>query len=181
MPTESLLNGSLIVTTNPHKKFPYLAISLGFLILNACSDYQLTLNEQVLYEPPTLFAQFKMADPALDTCVRQTIQDKKISKPGQLAILSCSNAGIKTLAGIETFKQLQELNINDNEIDNIEPLAVLGQLKTLLAKNNKLRDLQPLFDLEKLQTLDVTGMDAINCDELNKLQLTTLSAPEHCK
>ncbi len=154
------------------------------ICLTACGPYSITVNDNELYSPPTLFTNFKMKDGQLRDCLDQTIKDKAITQPNQLKRLACTHAGIQSLKGIEVFSQLEALNLNDNQLTGITPLARLGQLKQVLLKGNRLKDAAALLNLLKLESLDIRDNPHLSCDDLNQLRTISsaqLSLPVQCE
>ena len=102
--------------------------------------------------------------------------------------ISCTSAGIDSLAGIEAYPALQRLeltgsNISDlaplaglaelksvnlaaNRISDIGPLAALGGLTDLTLSGNRIGDLAPLADLTGLVSLDLTSNRIGGVDDL---------------
>lgn len=137
--------------------FILLALSLA-----GCNRYIVTLNDQQVYRPKPLFKDFKLADTALDTCVRQTIADNKLTSPEQLATLHCSHAGIKSLEGIQLFTALTNLNLS----------------------NNQLISIAPLLSLTGLDTIDLSANPNLECHDIDRLATQTgarITLPEHCR
>ena len=56
--------------------------------LTGCDRYLVTFNEQAVYTPPTLFTGYDINDPALRSCVAQTIVDGRIHRAKNLTILT---------------------------------------------------------------------------------------------
>ena len=85
--------------------------------------------------------------------------------------------GIKSLSGLETATNLQQLSIFSNEISDLTPLANLIQLQTVYLDSNEISDLTPLANLIQLQTVylnsnqvsDLTPL--VNLDKLIHLNL----------
>ena len=70
------------------------------LLLAACQNYDVTVNDRQVYGPVRPFNDFEVADPALQRCLSQHIGDQRIADPLQLRILNCSSAGIASLEGL---------------------------------------------------------------------------------
>lgn len=155
---------------------------LAALIAAGCqSEYALTVNEQVVYTPPPLLSAFKLADAALDACVRQHIADQRVRAPGDLKRLSCTHAGIGSVAGLEMFSGLEALNLDDNRIADTTPLARLDALTTLSLARNTLTTVAPLRALTGLESLQVAGNDRLDCGSLRDWPASTrIEPPAHC-
>ena len=63
--------------------------------------------------------------------------------------------GIKSLSGLETATNLQQLSLDSNKISDLTPLANLAQLQVLSLDSNKISDLTPLANLAQLQVLSL--------------------------
>lgn len=131
-------------------------------LLSGCDRYLFTFNERVVSEPPPLLTEFEVEDAALQTCLEQTIRDKKVRRPQELSQLRCTHAGIGNLEGIEVFSQLETINLADNQLDSIRPLLFLGQLNSA----------------------NLEGNADLDCSEVSNLREQLegeLRAPEHCR
>ncbi|MDO6747130.1 hypothetical protein [Gilvimarinus sp. 1_MG-2023] len=146
----------------------------------------MSVNDNVLYSPKPLLADIKAADPSLQSCIRQTIEDEKIHTSSQLTRLRCSYAGIESVMGIEQFYALKELDLSNNTIEDLGPIGLLGKLTTLDINHNKIIDTKPLINLLRLSDLRLTGNQKLSCDSLRKVSETVyennghLEQPEHC-
>lgn len=161
---------------------------LGFLVANiaSCKNYSLSVNDNVVYTPAALFASFAIADINLRNCVEQTITDKHVTKAAELKQLNCSNAGIKSLAGLETFTALEQLNLDENALTAAAQLSELTQLRVLSLRKNNLTTAEPLLPLLHLRSLDVSDNKNMDCGELKQLMANFHKAdlkatlPEQC-
>ncbi|AFU98300.1 leucine-rich repeat domain-containing protein [Simiduia agarivorans] len=159
--------------------------SLGSLavLLVACQGYEVSVNERQVYTPLPLFTQFRVADPNLQECIDQHIEDKQITRAIQLERLNCRHAGITQLAGIETFAGLQELDLSDNALQSATELGNLSRLTWLNLANNQLTSAAPLLTLLRLTDLDLTGNADLDCTDLKQLgqvQSVRMVRPGHC-
>lgn len=159
--------------------------SLGSLVflLAGCQGYEVSVNERQVYSPLPLFTDFRVADPHLQQCIDQHIEDKQITRAIQLERLICRHAGIARLDGIETFAGLQELDLSENALHSAAPLARLSRLTWVNLANNQLTSAAPLLSLLRLTDLDLTGNAGLDCTDLNQLrevQSVRLSGPAHC-
>ena len=157
-------------------------ILLALASLQGCGNYDITLNEQLVYEPAKLFRDYDIADAALSACIEQRIADEFITQASDLTQLNCSNAGIEKLDGLALFTDLQELKLSENSIRNLVELGPLKQLRQLWLDTNQVVDPVPLARLQLLETLDLSGNDPLQCpSESIFSRVPSLSLPEHCK
>lgn len=165
------------------KKF--IAVCCLFSVI-ACSSYDVSVNDNVVYSPKPLFSDYALTDSALGNCIKQTIIDQKVTQVSGLKRLRCTHAGITDLSGISRFYDLEELDLSDNTIGNIAPLANLGRLKTLILENNQLIDTAPLLPLIKLTDVRLQGNEGAQCENLAQLSIDvhanggSIVMPEHC-
>lgn len=120
------------------------------LLLCGCDLYQVKLNDRELYSPPVLFTDYKIPDSSLNSCIKQTIIDQKITSPEQLTNIVCTYGGIKDLSGLLRFTQLNTINLSNNAITDIKPLMFFGELKQVNLAGNpniKCKDLEALSKL----------------------------------
>ncbi|HAD08344.1 MAG TPA: hypothetical protein DCF62_02575 [Porticoccaceae bacterium] len=130
------------------------------ILCSACARYTVTFNERVVYEPPTLLADYTLKDPALNQCVTETIRNRKIQQLSQLTDLRCPDAGIRILDGLEAFTSITVLDLSFNKILSVEALTGLKQLRQLNLK----------------------GSSMLDCDSTANIStgLEQLILPEHC-
>ncbi|CAL6104341.1 leucine-rich_repeat domain-containing protein [Hexamita inflata] len=64
--------------------------------------------------------------------------------PSQITSLTINSCKLTNIVGIENMKQLQYLNLKDNQIVSIEQLQKLSNLKQVLVDNNFIQDLEYL-------------------------------------
>ena len=67
-----------------------------------------------------------------------------------LTVLSASGAGIATLSGLEFCVNVTALDLSNNQITDITPLASLGKLSRLVLSQNQIQDISPLAGLTGL-------------------------------
>ncbi len=156
------------------------------LSLSACSQYDFSVNDNVVYTPKPIVKENAVSDPALKNCLEQTFRDKKHTNISQVTSLRCTHAGIASLAGLERYFALTELDLSDNEIADITPLAGLGKLTLLHLENNHIGNAAPLLSLIKLSDLRIEGNPDAGCEDLYQLRASVRDnagsalLPEHC-
>lgn len=142
---------------------------LIFFLLTACG-YAVSVNDNIVYTPPSIFNDYRIADKNLANCVQQTIVDREVTSARDLKRLDCSNAGISSLAGLEIFIGIEELNLAENNIRTLDELKQLAQLRVLIVSDNSLNSIAPLLSLLKLQSLDVAGNTRLACEDIAQLE-----------
>ncbi len=152
--------------------------------LSACAGYAVSINDNPVYNPPSLFSDFRLADPALHDCVQQTIEDQQVTEAAQLTRLNCSSAGISSLKGLATFTGLRAISLNDNQLTEVDALKPLSRLEILQLKDNDIGLVEPLLTLLRLKELDLRGNKALACGDARQLARHSegvVQLPEHCK
>lgn len=122
----------------------YILVIIVFIstLLCGCEKYTFTFNEQPVLEPPELFSDYRIQDPALSVCVKQAIKDLAVTRANQLSQLNCSNAGIVELSGLEIFTGLIIVNLAQNQLTSIKPLLYLPNLDSISLEGNTSLDCQ---------------------------------------
>ena len=77
--------------------------------------------------------------------------------------------GIKNLLGLENAVNLEKLDLNENEINDLSPIAKLNKLTKLSLIRNRISDLQPLSELTNLEYLDLYANKIEDISPLAKL------------
>lgn len=140
------------------------------LLTTGCKNYSVSVNENIVYTPPSLFKDYQLADAKLRDCVEQTIIDLHITRAEDLTRLNCSNAGIKSLAGLSRFFALKEINLADNQLADISEIGQLGRLEKVILTNNNIKNPAPLLHLLHLTQLHVDNNSGMTCKDLQQLQ-----------
>lgn len=97
--------------------------------------------------------QLIFADTALAACINTEVTNKGYRFAYEIEELSCNNAGIISLAGIEALSSLKIINLNFNQIWDITPLAGLSELMHIGLVQNNIADISNLSALKKLSKL----------------------------
>jgi len=151
------------------------------LLITGCQQYDVTINDKLVYEPKRLFRDYNITDSALAACVTQAIIDEHVTEAIGLAQLNCSNAGVRSLDGLAIFSRLKGLKLSDNQIRNLVELSNLVQLETLILNKNSIIDPVPLRHMRALVVLDLTDNSALQCPQHGEFDhVATLTLPEHC-
>ena len=103
-------------------------------------------------------------DKALEAVVRKSVFEKRNNDQPILAkdvekisTIKAPKASIKSLAGLEHCRELRELNLSGNEIEDLAPLAGLKYLQSLDLSQNRIKTIEPLRELKMLQYLNLGG------------------------
>jgi Leucine-rich repeat (LRR) protein len=165
-----------------HYTLKILSPIIAAILLTACADYDVKINNNVIYTPPKLLTKMGVIDRALNDCMQQTVKDMRITAIEQLTKLSCTNAGIETLAGLGRFYKLETLIMNDNSISDIALLNELSALTTVALANNNITNVSRLSDLSYLQTVNLAGNTKLDCETTTVLATIVgkLNLPKHC-
>lgn len=118
------------------KNYLHTSLILTALLLAGCDGYIYTFNKQPVFDPPVLFSDYKIPDPALKTCIDQAIIDQQLVSPAMLTQLNCSSAGISDLTGLEIFSGLTHINLSQNSLVEIKPLLFLSRPAVINLENN---------------------------------------------
>ncbi len=164
-----------------------LAVSLAVVassVLSGCSRYQMTLNETVVYNPPSLLTDFDTVDPRLKSCLDQAIKDLNATDFGQVTQLICSHAGVSDLQGIEAFYNLKQVNLENNQIRSLRPLQYLSKLEVLKVNDNQLQQAPEILTLPTLQRVDLQNNPQLACGDIEqfaKSRDSQIERPEQCR
>lgn len=77
--------------------------------------------------------------------------------------------GIKSLAGLENCVAVQEIDLENNEITDLTPMAGLKLIQSLTLARNKIESIAPLAELERLQYLELSGNAVTDLAPLAKM------------
>ncbi|HKK42046.1 MAG TPA: leucine-rich repeat domain-containing protein, partial [Bacteroidales bacterium] len=72
-------------------------------------------------------------------------------------VIDLSNNRITDLSPLAGLSLIEELDLSDNRISDIDTLSNLLNLKNLMLANNSVKDISPLLDLDKLEYVDFSG------------------------
>ena len=110
---------------------------------------------------PQLVFSGQVTNPALRSAIIEELglppdHDLTADDLSELTHLRARSAGIADLSGLEAAGNLQELDLRDNDIRDISPLAGLTDLRWLsLRENPQLRDVTALAGLSELEYLNL--------------------------
>lgn len=159
--------------------FRFMAFSIC-VYLAACSDYAVKFNDRTVYTPKPLFSDYQIADAALENCIQQTIIDVQVLNLEDLKQVVCTNGGIKSLDGLETFRFVEQLNLAHNLIREIDPLQAMPNLQVVDVSFNAIQDIHPVTALPDLKAIKLRGNPDLPCAQLGLLASAEVTAPEQC-
>ena len=133
-------------------------------------------------EPPASPPQPIFPDPALEKAVRREVFAKRSSKEpltkedvANISRVIAKSQQIKSLAGLQHCTELMLIDLEDNEISDLTPIASLEKLQSVTLAGNQIRDLTPLKHLTKMQLLDLSDNQITDLSDLESmLNLRTL-------
>ena len=159
--------------------FALLGLSL---YLFACHrQFAVTVNSTPVYSPQNASNTAQVRDPDLQGCINLSLRQPGNS--ANLLSLSCANAEVDDLRGLEDYPLLRFLDLGDNNISDLTPLERLPQLSGLNLPNNSLTDIAPLLEINSLRAVNLLGNERLPCDQIRILQLRLgngLTAPAAC-
>ena len=162
-----------------------ISVLLTLIALGGCNrQYMVTVNEQAVFDPRNQSGMARLSDPDLQGCVNLALAQQQASNPAELGVLSCGNANVSDLRGIEQFRRLRFLDLAGNSITDLQPLASLPQLSGLSIPNNPLTDISPLLDMDSLTAVILSGNNQLPCSQLDLLEQRlgqNLTRPLECQ
>ncbi|MFL0809822.1 MAG: leucine-rich repeat domain-containing protein [Agarilytica sp.] len=165
-----------------HKKpFALIAVVMVTLLICSCQRYSVSLNDRVVYTPPTLLSDYTIQDEALRACVDAMIQESSIDSAEQLDRLACPEGKIANLKGIEAFTKLKVLGLAGNIIQDISILGSLPALEQIDVSHNNILDFGVLKSLSVLRSAKLDGNKDAQCESLNTFASSIkITRPKHC-
>ena len=145
-------------------------------------QYDITVNNVTVYEPSAPYTVSGVKDSALTACLTQSLLDIDARAATDLAALNCSDAGIKSLTGLEQFTQIQSMKLSSNNIRNLLVIERLTALRQLWLDDNDVVDPIPVLRVTGLRELSLVGNLRLQCPDPSDVpRHLSLSLPDHCK
>ena len=162
-------------------QFSFLSASLLWGLLG-CQRYDIRINDNVIYSPPSLYSEFSLADPNLHSCMKATIEENKSTSINEIRKLSCSNNEISSLTGLAQFTAITHLDLRDNKVKDLEELNALVNLQYLNLSGNDIENSAGLKRLKALTYLDLRDNAKLDCTSARALTSPglVLYLPERC-
>jgi len=140
----------------------------------------LFLSGSLLLATGVLHAQVTFVDPNLQNAVREQLElgptdPLTLADVEGLIVLVALGKNIVLLGGIEQLSNLTVLDLDENEIIDISPLATMTQLTQLSLDTNLVSDIAPLTSLSELFELNLRSNAISDIGPLaNLINLTDL-------
>lgn len=177
-------------------KFLLILLVLSGMSLTACSGEKQNSNndvsaevsideskeiEEVALEEPTPLNEIIRDEILLDFLVEEfelegsTIVVTQDDLDEVIQILSLSGLkGVKSLEGVQYFRNIEYLSIDDGEISDLSPLSNLNKLYHLSLGANNISDLSPLKGLKNLNSLDIQDNQIEDFSPIKDLEIENL-------
>jgi len=163
---------------------PVLALLMVLVLSTCATKFQVTLNNQQVYNPTTGAGASQITDADLQGCINLALSQQGLNNPTEITVLSCANANISSVDGIIQLRQLRFLDLGGNNISNLTPIRVLSQLAGLNVADNPIIDIAPLLSMSGLSNVNLHGNDDIPCSQLDILRQRlgdNLTEPDTCQ
>ena len=116
-----------------------MTLTLTRAIAGCNRQYVVTVNNQSVYDPRIPAGLMQLTDPSLQGCVNLALAQQNIDTAADLGVLSCANAEVSDLRGIEQFRSLRFLDLAGNNIllnPDGTPRTMLQQFLNLFYDGN---------------------------------------------
>jgi len=165
---------AIIVMIINYWKFALILVFSSF-ILTACGNAEDTGNKTKQNRVAEKSLTGLFADRNLQRCVDSLASGNQWSSSSQVTgTLDCSNKDISSLSGLEYLVNLTGLNLSNNKIVDVAPIAALSKLKVVRLQNNDIGkngkgNVDRLTNLTTANDINVAGNISVSCKELNIL------------
>ena len=151
-------------------KIIYLLLPL--ILLSSCSfnPYAISVNDNVLYSPSGNIIEEVVEDPGLQGCINIYLNNNPDANLETISQLTCTDAGITSLIGLNNVPNLSLLDVSNNRIIDLSPVIYLEALRVLRIANNPIRNINALSNLNLLNFIDLSGNTLIPCRQLDQLE-----------
>ncbi len=123
---------------------------------------------------------FPVNDPALQACIEQQAIENNWPSIDDVTSLSCNDAGIVSLVGLESYEMLTELRIGNNSIYDFSPLRSLENLEIIDLSYTGISDLSVLLPSSGLRDVNLRGNEGISCLDVNASPFTYEQITDSC-
>ena len=175
-----LRNAGLLVLTSPNGSMKRDAWTSSFRDIVFALNFPTAVVVPPVVTPPEQKpdAVVQIPDSNLRTAIAEELGKNPnapitVEEMEELEKLDAKNRGIQDLTGIQFATKLKRLNLRDNQIFDLSPLAVLVLLHELGLSNNaqieQFSDLSPLSGLINLKRLDFDSKSVSDLSPLSRL------------
>ncbi|CAL6092640.1 leucine-rich_repeat domain-containing protein [Hexamita inflata] len=168
----------------PYGKWAKFAITQNGNLLIFCYNGQEVLDQINAFKPElkTICQEYRSL--TIDFCSDEVeelgfLQELKIQRlklkqcqnviftqnPGVI-VLDTERCYIKRIDGIQNWKQLQELYLSGNRLDNIEYFTGLTNIMQLILKDNQITNIDSLSGMKNMKQLNLSNNKITNIDSL---------------
>ncbi|WOH37066.1 Calx-beta domain-containing protein [Thalassotalea fonticola] len=161
--------------SNPDKECEFLPCGISTDNTSASADASYALNlvrfqaEDLYQDSPSLTLTQNtvpaLHDQALQTCINKLHSNDIYLYTGMINDIDCRVKKIDSLAGLSAFDNLHTINLYNNFLTDLSPLANLTKLKWLNIQANEIHDISALFHLNYWDYLNLLG-NPIYCWQL---------------
>jgi len=116
-------------------------------------------------------------DPSLEAALRAEILSKRdntdpltVEDLATISRLVASRLGITSLAGLQHCRGLRLIDLSDNAISDLTPIADLTRLQSVTLAGNQIRDISPLSRLIAIQLLDLSRNQVDTLNAIGKMR-----------
>jgi Leucine-rich repeat (LRR) protein len=156
------------------KKWAILLAPIVMLLLSTCPAKMEAETKRPALTAPVSSEPVMMADANLQAAVREALKkptgELTSADLAGLTELNARSRGINSLAGIEKCVNLVSLDLGDNALRDLAPLASLAKLKKLNVEKNYLTHLKDIAGVVSLLDLDVSDNQLTDISPLKDLK-----------
>lgn len=108
-----------------------------------------------------------VADGNLQACILQNASQKGWRTLDDVVSITCDSSSIQSLDGLWLYENLRSLNIANNPVEDLYPVAGIASLQELNIANTQVTDLGALVALTELTSVSMAGLSGIDCVDVN--------------
>lgn len=146
--------------------------TLVLFFLSACnfSPYSISVNNNVVYSSTGVIEEEIFSDASLQACVNNYLAENPDRTLTSIEQLTCTNAEIVSLIGLDRLPGLVQLDLSSNAIVDVSPVSNLENLRILRVSENRIRNVSMLNNMPLLNFIDLGGNSNIPCNQLDRLE-----------
>ena len=151
-----------------------------FLQIGLCSRLLAMTVALSSLHAPSIWAQDQPAglfpDAGLEAAVRAEVFEKRyntepltVDDVKKISRVIGVGKNIQSLEGMQHCASVMLIDLGDNQITDLTPLAGLKKLQSVTLSKNKIKDVQPLAELTAIQLLDIADNEVESLDAVKKM------------